>query len=125
VVARTRSFEQRVERRSATLRRVVERVRRVEQAPMHARALVQLTAGASTPRRDGVPIAGLLAPLPRVLQRPATLGTVSVAAPEAPAPPRARAQAAPPPIDVARLTDEVMRGIDRRIAAWRERRGRV
>jgi hypothetical protein len=46
-------------------------------------------------------------------------------APHAPPPARRPVAAAPAALDVDRVADQVMRTLDRRLTAYRERRGRV
>jgi hypothetical protein len=126
MLARTQTLVERVERHVATTRQIVERTQRVEQVAMRSGNFSQLTTSARSQGTYPVSARIVVPALPRVLRRPAP-----PAEPPAPArassaePVRQRHVAATPPIDVARLTDEVMRGIDKRIAAWRERRGRV
>jgi hypothetical protein len=126
VLARTHTLVRRVERHLAATRDVVERRHRVEQVALQPGAMPRLAPDPRGGAAARAPAPLVVPPLPRVLRR-------AVAPEPAADPPRVagpppvwqRAQGAPPAIDVARLTDEVMRGIDRRLAAWRERRGRV
>lgn len=80
----------------------------------------------------------LARPVQRVIRRPALLPEIAAetstrtARPPAPQPPVGRPgapaempSAVPAPIDVHRLTDQVMQNIDRRLFAHRERRGRI
>lgn len=124
VVNRTHAIVQRIERHVASTRHVIERTQRVEQVPLRGEAL--RTASATARGQAALPSAApiIVPQLPRVLRRASTPPSYENArAPES----RTARTVAPsmPPIDVARLTDEVMRGIDKRLAAWRERRGRV
>ncbi len=126
LLTRAQTLVERVERQVATTRQIVERTQRVEQVAMRSGVLSQVAASAASRASSPAPLKIVLPPLPRVLRRPAPVA-------EQPAPSRAlggdaaRQRPVPvtQPIDVARLTDEVMRGIDKRLAAWRERRGRV
>jgi hypothetical protein len=123
---RTHALIERVERHVAATRHAIERTLRVEQVPLRAGALRQLasTPAAREAHPGRPPI--VVPPLTRVLRRPsASRQPNEEAAPSAARRLHQSPAAAPAPIDVARLTDDVMRNIDKRLAAWRERRGRV
>ena len=128
VLAPARALVQRVERHVVATRHLVERTRRVEQVPVGRGALPHAQLPADPHAAAAPAPAPLVVPaLPRVLRHAAAPPPPAADAGRAaaPAPRPVPAAAAPGAVDVARLTDEVMRGIDRRLAAWRERHGRV
>jgi hypothetical protein len=109
-------------------------------APVHrlARRLVESVQARArrVEATSGSPTAPVNAPVPRVVRRlaPEALTTRADAAPPEPrtrlaarhdvSPAARHAVAAPPAIDVERLTEQVIKSIDRRIIAQRERFGR-
>lgn len=136
---------------SARVRRAAAPVRppvspaapRFAPAPVAARAAASGPGAAATTAITPV-TAAAIAPVPRVMRRavtPAAAGRVAVAAPAAVAPAQMPAHAIPihaaaapapapsaavvPLAEVERITDQVVAAIDRRIAARRERLGRV
>ncbi len=126
--AKTVTIE-RLTRHEVTASRIIERTRRVE--PVSARAAMLQGAGVRTSppgATSGAPRLPLLAPpLPRVLRQAPSAERAKDHAEHRTATavvPRT-APAVLTPGEIARLTDEVMRGIDKRLIAYRERRGRV
>lgn len=122
-----RSIVERVTRHEVTAARTIERTQRVEALPARAVA-PQRAADASPPDTAPRPAVALAAPaVARVMRQPnvvATPADTPVRAPRA-APPSSRPQPLSLPAhEIARVTDEVMRSIDRRLGAYRERRGR-
>jgi len=122
-------------RRDASLATVViRRAERVERTVLTRRALVERVV-ARAARHEGelshaAPRTGAIAaPVARVLRRAAP-AAAPTAEREEPAPvPRTRVPAPAPraalsPVEVSQLTETVIRSIDRRLSAARERRGR-
>jgi hypothetical protein len=122
-----RDLRERVERHVVATHRLVERTRRVEQVPMHTAALTEAGRAVAAHPATLAPPSIVVPALPRVLRRaaPAPDSPTEPAVPRGSSSHRHAMPGAPTGVDVARLTDEVMRGIDRRLAAWRERRGKV
>jgi len=122
-----------IERRGAPLATVVaKRAERIERTVLTRRALVERVV-ARTARHEGQlphsdPRTGAIAvPVARVLRR-APAAPVAEREERAP-PPRARVSAPVPraalsPVEVTQLTEIVIRSLDRRLSAARERRGR-
>ncbi|MCP4202230.1 MAG: hypothetical protein GY769_09870 [bacterium] len=117
-----RAFQQRFERLerridSLSLRRFVRRTTRVEE-----RALVRTTRVIA--RSHGPSESPARRPSHRDLEPVSNIGAPRSSRPAATA--RASHGAPPPPqIDIHSLTDQVVRRIDRRYLAWRERTGRT
>lgn len=118
--------------REEIMRRLVERGERV---PSLAVPGARQQSAAPELARPAVEVTPSARPVPMTVQRPAPASAAPpqpapVSTPDAPGaphrPPTPFPQAeAPPPIDIDRLTDQVVRAIDRRIIAHRERMGRV
>ncbi len=99
--------------------RVVRATRRLEERALATSGAERLVVAKATAPRQAP--AATLPEGPRAAASPAT-GTDPWR--RGPRPAARGGSAAIPPLDVGALTDQVMRRIDRRLAAWRERTGR-